>query len=89
MYKDEKLLHYARENLSEFADFMFDKKLGTKCKPPASVGFYVKDAEGGLWGKNGDIFYYIPRDESRFPMPHPYDHAKCYRIRHAYRKYDV
>ena len=78
MYKDEKLLQYARESLAEFADFMIENKLSTKCKPPASVGFYVKDARGRLWGKNGDIFYCIPRDES-LPSPHPYNHTKCYR----------
>ena len=88
MYKDEKLLQYARESLAEFADFMIENKLSTKCKPPASVGFYVKDARGRLWGKNGDIFYCIPRDES-LPSPHPYNHTKCYRMRHAYRKYDA
>ena len=64
MYKNAKLLQYARENLAEFAEFMFKNDVAKNRKTPAKIGFYIKDSKGGLWGKNGDVFYYIPRDES-------------------------
>ena len=88
MYKDEKLLQYARENLAEFAIFIINNELHTKCKPPTKIGFYVKDLKGGLWSKNEDVFYYIPENKS-LPTPYAYNYKQCYRMPYSYQKYDA
>ena len=77
MYKDKKLLQYARGNLADFADFMFENDLAKECELPPTVGLYVIDARGKLWGKEGNTFYYKPYID------------KCYSMPHGYRKYEA
>ena len=77
MYQDKTLLQYARGNLADFADFMFENDLAKECELPPTVGLYVIDARGKLWGKEGNTFYYKPYID------------KCYSMPHGYRKYEA